>query len=52
LCFVAGFCFGLFHRRFVYRAGWKERGRPIRERFGRWWVWIGPYVVGPDVRSF
>jgi hypothetical protein len=34
----------------VYRAGWKERG-DWKSRFGKWWVWIGPYVIG-YVRNF
>lgn len=33
-----------------YRAGWKERG-DWQRRFGKWWVWIGPYVIG-YVRNF
>jgi hypothetical protein len=42
-------------RRFFLRAGWADIGSPSwmwRKRFGRWWVWIGPFVLGPSVRSY
>jgi hypothetical protein len=34
----------------IYRAGWLGHGE-WRNRFGKWWVWIGPYVIG-DLRRF
>jgi len=35
-----------------YEAGWKSTVYGNwRERFGKWWVWIGPYVIG-YVRNF
>lgn len=37
--------------RFIFRAGWKDTTTSWRGRFGRWWVWIGPYVIG-DLRGF
>jgi hypothetical protein len=33
-----------------YRAGWLGEGQ-ARYRLGKWWVWIGPYVIG-YVRNF
>ena len=36
--------------RVIYRAGWPATGKapylPRSPRRGRWWVWIGPYVIG------
>lgn len=38
--------------RFIFRAGWPGTvGWNWRKRFGKWWVWIGPYVIG-DLRKF
>lgn len=40
--------------KFIFRAGWPDVAADDwtwRKRFGRWWVWIGPYVFG-DLRGF
>jgi hypothetical protein len=32
----------------VWRPGWPSRINPPTKR-GRWWVWVGPYLIGrPD----
>lgn len=29
----------------IYRVGWGSHIVPPK-RFGRWWVWVGPYMIG------
>jgi hypothetical protein len=32
----------------VWRVGWPSRVDPPVKR-GRWWIWVGPYLIGkPD----
>lgn len=32
----------------IWRVGWSSRVNPPIKR-GRWWLWVGPYLVGrPD----